>query len=502
MLERIAGRRAGCFLLLLTVAGANPGSAAEPLPTSATPGEVLLTDSLGRVVRVPTNSIPSDLLPESAATLIRQLPQVLPGSRPPSVVRSRHEAALSDVSGFEFLPATPPLLPPYLTSLDEFGNTALKPGALLPPLPLDRWLQNGKFELSDYGFRFNLDQNFTALGLVDANGDGSAQGFYALDFKAKWAILSDPGSGAAGWITGQLEAKAGLGSNGASENPKSTLGTISSPNYDWTSRNGVRIPELAWQQALPGGDWVVVAGMVSQRNYLDGNAYAHSAHSQFLNSALVHSEVLPLAQYNLGLNLQWQPHDDWYVMVGTSSGEAAAGQAPWTALSRGTWSVLGELGYAPEHAFGLGPGVYRIQPFMARSEGPTQGGVALDLQQRLGKEVPWAWFGRFGFGGSEVTSGASAQAGTGLVIQGPLELMGLFPSRRFDSAGLGFIWSQPSAGKKTVYHENEFGMEAGYVLQLTPTLKIQPDLQVFWDAAYASGGGPQWAGQLQLDLLW
>ncbi|MFO1460756.1 MAG: carbohydrate porin [Verrucomicrobiota bacterium] len=482
--------------------GCGSAAAAEVMPPSATPGEVLLTDSLGRAVLLPTNSIPADLLPENAATLIRQLPLLLPGSRAPSVVRSRHEAALSGDSGLEFLPATPPLLPPYLTSLDEFGNTALKPGAMFPAPPFDRILQNAKFKLSDYGFRFTLAQNFTALGLVDANGDSSAQGFYALDFKGKWAVFSDPGSGAAGWITGQLEAMAGLGSTGATENPKSTLGTISSPNYDWNSRNGVRLPELAWQQALPGGDWVVVAGMVSQRNYFDANAYAHSAHSQFLNSALVHSQVLPLAQYNLGLNLQWQPHKDWYVMAGASSGEAAAGQAPWTALSQGTWSVLGELGYAPEHAFGLGPGVYRIQPFVARSEGPTQGGVALDLQQQLGKEVPWAWFGRFGFGGSEVTAGASAQAGTGFVIQGPLELMGLFPSRKYDSAGLGFIWSQPSAGKKTVYHENEFGMETGYVLQLTPTLKIQPDLQVFWDAAYAPGGGPQWAGQLQLDLLW
>ena len=93
---------------------------------------------------------------------------------------------------------------------------------------------------------------------------------------------------------------------------------------------------------------------------------------------------------------------------------------------------------------GLGPGVYRIQPFLAQAGGPTQGGLCFNLQQQLGKDAPFGWFGRFGFGGSEVTAGASAQIGTGFVMRGPLAHVGLFPERQHDAAGIGFVWSQPS----------------------------------------------------------
>ena len=51
--------------------------------------------------------------------------------------------------------------------------------------------------------------------------------------------------------------------------------------------------------------------MVSQRNYLDGNAAAHTGRGEFVNSALIHSQVLPLAQYNPGLNLHWQVIHLW-----------------------------------------------------------------------------------------------------------------------------------------------------------------------------------------------
>ena len=49
------------------------------------------------------------------------------------------------------------------------------------------------------------------------------------------------------------------------------------------------MPELAWQQSARNGEIVAVAGMVSQRNYIDANAYANSGRSKFINSALINS---------------------------------------------------------------------------------------------------------------------------------------------------------------------------------------------------------------------
>ena len=136
---------------------------------------------------------------------------------------------------------------------------------------------------------------------------------------------------------------------------------------------------------------------------------------------LINSEVLPLAQYNFGFNLQWQPVDEWYAMAGGSMGNAQAGNAPWTDFSSENWSLPGEIGYAPRDLFDLGPGVYRIQPFAAEVNGATGGGLCFDLQQQLGSDSPFGWFGRFGFGGEKVSDGASAQAGSGFVLQGPFK---------------------------------------------------------------------------------
>ena len=145
-----------------------------------------------------------------------------------------------------------------------------------------------------------------------------------------------------------------------------------------------------------------------------------------------------------------------------------------------------EIGYAPRDFLNLGPGVYRIQPFLAARGGhndTTGGGLCFDLQQQLGSESPLGWFGRFGFGDSKVTGGAAEQAGTGFVLQGPFKHL-LLQRTSNDLLGVGFVWSEPSYTTKTVYHENEYGLETVYALQLTPTIKIQPDFQMIWDPAF------------------
>jgi len=87
-------------------------------------------------------------------------------------------------------------------------------------------------------------------------------------------------------------------------------------------------------------------------------------------------------------------------------------------------------------------------------------------------------------------------------MKGPLEYVGLFPGRKHDAAGIGFVWSQPSASFTPDVHENEYVVEAGYVLQLTPTAKLQPDVQVVWNPAYNPDAGPAVVFQLQLDIAW
>ena len=101
-----------------------------------------------------------------------------------------------------------------------------------------------------------------------------------------------------------------------------------------------------------------------------------------------------------------------------------------------------------------------------------------------------------------VSAGAAAQIGTGLGMRGPLEYLGLLPSRKNDNFGLGFVWSQPSWSSSAPAYHNEYVLETGYALQLTPLARLQPDFQVVWNPAYNSTASHALVFQLQLDISW
>ncbi|MGE5413486.1 MAG: carbohydrate porin [Syntrophomonadaceae bacterium] len=464
------------------------------------PGDVLLTDSFGHVVGISPDQISPKLLPPPNVGIDRQVPRPAPGRRlPPSVLQRMDEGREKT---FTLFPATPPALEAYLAAQDELGNTAIKPGPLIDLMPMEPIVQGARYWLGAHGFRYASDQTFTYTGVPDTPSGSPNLGYYTFKGFAKWALYADPIGGTAGWLSAELAAKAGLGGAGANQNAKSNIGMLTQPQGTFSSKNGFRVPELAWQQAFARGALVALAGVVDQGNYIDVNTYANSGRGQFMNSALINSMVLPLPSYNFGVNLQWQPASELYMMTGASAGNAAAGQAPWTNFSWQHWSITTEIGWAPHDLLGLGPGVYRVQPFLAQSGGPTQGGVAFNFEQQLGRKSPIGWFGRFGVGGSQVSAGASTQIGTGFVFEAPLAHAGLLPRSTNDYSGIAFVWSQPSATSKTVYHRNEYVAEAFYTLQLTPMTRLQPDLQLVWNPAFNPDPGPFTVVQTQLILSW
>lgn len=503
--------------------------AAEPAPTNAAPREILLNGALGQPVKVPTNALPAKLLPPPSVGLDHQIPQPARGISLPDAVLQRLHETQARQTNFEFFPATQPQLMPYLGAQDELGNTAIRPDPVFAVTPWDALAQRGKYWVSQYGLRYALKQSATFVSMTDVMQGDNTLGFYTLDFPAKWAVFSTANGSAAGWISSQIEAKTGLGNAGSSQSAQANLGTLTDPTSIWSRINGFRVPELAWQQSLFDGKVVALAGMIDQGNYLDGNTYANSGRGQYLNSALINSMVLPLPSGNFGIDLQWQPLPEWYAIFGGSAGNAPGGQAPWTDFSWRSWSLVWEIGYAPKDVLGLGPGVYRIQPFVAQASGvmqtsytltipgttnsttvtvnsttntSPQAGLCFNLQQQLGEDAPFGWFGRFGFGSSLVSAGASAQVATGLGIRGPLAYAGLFPSRQNDAAGFGFVWSQPSWSPTPPAYQNEYVLEAGYVLQLTPFARLQPDLQLIWNPANNPNANHALVFQFQFDVAW
>lgn len=477
--------------------------AADETPSEPVSGDVLLLDSLGRPVFKPVESLPEGLRPRSESERKHQTPTPQRGVKQPEELREKVESMREGLPAFEWFPGAPPALMPYLYSQDELGNTVARPGALFDVFPLEPLVQGAKTWSSRRGLRYSLAQAFTYSAMSDVKQGDDELGNYNLDLTAKWAVFDLRGDrGAAGWISTQIEYQTALGGGGQPQSVEANIGALTNPLTFHSKHSGWRVPELAWQQSFDAGRWVALAGVVNQGNYLDVNGYANTGRGQFINSALVNSMVLPLPSYNYGLNLQWQPSDDWYGMLGYSVGNANAGESPGTNFSWEAWSLEWEVGYAPDDVFGLGPGVYRIQPFLARAQGPVQGGLSVNIEQQLGRHSPFGWFGRFGVGGSQVTGGAKAQAGTGFVMSAPLKHLGWVPRLSNDLLGVGFVWSQPSAVTQTVYHDNEYVLETFYTLQLSPTTIIQPDLQVVWNPAFNPDPGPAVVFQLQFVVKW
>jgi porin len=482
----------------MVAAGLLGGGRAVAAPqTNSAPGDLLLTDRFGRPVRVSTNAVPPSLQPPD---LGQQVPSPVRGASVSDEVRAR---IAQSKTGREWFPTTPPELMPYLGGLDDFGNTAFQDGALIPIEPQSLLAQKAKYALSDIGLRYTLWQSFTMVSMTDvASGSGALQ-YYTAAFLGKWAVTEVTNAGRAGWISAEANVQLGLSPASRAQRPQDNLGTIANPVANVYGPNGAWLSELAWQQSLAGGQVVVVAGLVDQSNYLDANNYANNSYGQFLNSALVNSLVLPLTYNNLGLNLQWQPTEAWYAMFGMGANNQLPHTSPFAELSFNNWSYLLEFGLTPKDVLGLGPGNYRLQPFIATVDGVTQEGIGLNIGQQLGTNSPFAWFGRFGVGGSQVTlNGAATQIATGFALEAPLKHAGLVPKLSNDYLAAGFIWSQPSAAFKPAAHTDEYGFETTYVLQLTPMATLQPDLQVIWNPASNPDAQHNIIFQLQLNLTW
>ena len=422
--------------------------------------------------------MPSEYLPPGDVT--KQVPRGQPGAAVPLERRERLRGRL--VQGLQWFPQNQPGLPSYLSSQDELGNTALQPEPFLHYDAITRQVQRAKYALSDFGLYYTFQQ---ALGFAtsphDALANSRSLGYYAFELYAKQLVFSVPSSRTAGWLSLEVDGGDILGTSLRRVNRAALLGPLADPVGALSPVEGLYLAELAWQQSFAGGKAVFLAGILDQANYLDANTYANDQFAQFFNVAFINSMVLPLTTGGLGVNLQWQPNDAYYLMFGAGQNNPVPGRSPWHNLGINNMSYLFEAGYVPDNLLGLGPGAYRLQPFVATVGGVTQTGIGLNLNQQLGSH--WGFFGRLGAGGATVTNiqGASTQLATGFVLQSPLHLAGLRAESSNNFLGFGFVWSQPAQAQRPTTHFNEYGLEVQYRFQLTATTVLKPDLQAIWN---------------------
>ena len=181
-------------------------AAAETLPDSPSQ-DVLLLDSMGHMVRAPPESLPAKLRPYGRLGLKHQTPQPVPGAKMPEEVMQRMQVAREGVEELRWFPAHQPRMMSYLASNDEFGTTALKPGALVRSVPWEPLVERAKSALAEHGLRYSLEQTVTYATLSDVASGASELGWYTFNLQTKWAVFDHPKGGAAGWIARRFKPK-------------------------------------------------------------------------------------------------------------------------------------------------------------------------------------------------------------------------------------------------------------------------------------------------------
>lgn len=479
--------------------------------SSVQPSSVLLTNKYGETEAVAPHNETSTMRAHSAEQA--QIPTHKRGALLDDQVYTRQQTAYSaeqarhqkkaGQGAWVWFPSNQPPMGKALAPIDQFGNTAIQPGAILKNGPITDLNQKLKYYLSNGGFDYSLHMAHV-LGSVDNRVGGTPyfQQYATSVFETRWNLLNSP-CGTGTWLNMELDSSYGLGRQSKQEaSLQNATGTVTNPNNGVFSPNGSYIVELALMQSFNRGNGVFIFGMVDRTNYFDTNAYANTQYGQFMNTALCNSMVLPLTSSNLGGILQFQLDDAWYLMLSAGPSNTAMADNPFDSISWDNMSYIAELGWSHPKAFGIGKGTYRLQPFLATVDGETQPGVGFNFSQDLGNS-PWAVFGRLGVGGDKVTTlrGAQAQIACGVALKRPLALLGILSENSNNFLGVSGIWTKTPEPSLAANGRDETGIEFTYSIQVTPTTIIQPDFQIYFNPGNNSGQNVSSIFMLQVSTL-
>jgi porin len=434
----------------------------------------------------------------------RSMRQAGPDEAAQALERSLEEGPpkpLPEQLGLRLFPTEQPRMMPYLASANLYGSECLQSGALVEKDPVSDAAQAVKTALAAYGINYGLWQSYDFVGVTGAqSGTRSTFNYYSMDFYGTLNVFStDEMGGTAGWLTFAASAGSGLGYDAEFQGPRQSIGAQGYPlGVDY--QQDIFVAQLAWQQSFLDGELVVTAGFLNQEYYLDLNTYANNQYNQLLNYEFVTPSLLPWSFQSMGVVVQWQPTEWFYAMWGSAANNTPQSKPAFENLSSDNWTNTFEVGLIAEDFLGLGPGIYRAVPFVATVNGSTGAGVVFNVEQRLGKEGALAVFGRGGFGNPNVTQlgGTEASFAGGVVLLGPTDAAFFRGQQAYLAAG--FYWLD-SALQGTP-NSQEYGFELTYVLQVTPTVTVQPDLQVILDPTFNAEHDTAVALTLQLNVVW
>ena len=243
------------------------------------------------------------------------------------------------------------------------------------------------------------------------------------------------------------------------------------------------IVEAFYEGPLLGDNITLAIGKLDFTGIFDASEYADDECCQFLNAAFIDDPTIPFPEPGLGMVLNWDITDNWYLMSGVIDAQGDARESGFNTAFHGEDSFF----YALETGITQGDGTWRVglwydpQPKANSDRGVTERddlGFYTSCDQRLTKENDTpedsqgaGVFVRYGYAPSQ-TNDLTNFWSVGLQYQG------LIDGRDDDVFGVGYAQGCFSDSASATYPEDyESVVEAYYNAQVTPWLHVSPAIQ-------------------------
>jgi porin len=340
---------------------------------------------------------------------------------------------------------------------------------------LGNLVNDGKGRLADRGFRFDVDLDFFDQYASRVIAGQQNFGTFSWRIMGDWKLfdltsrehLSPIGKGFVGWTA---FGSVGLGYDPALATLTGNVGAVNTLNATVFDEGAV-VDELYWKQVALGGKLLLLGGKLDLIYHFDTNRVANDAYSQFFSYSLQNNPSIPGPLYGgFGGIARANLPKDAYVMFGVGDSSMDEAVLPWVTLDNDSWYQLLELGMGPEIPV-LGTGNYRLTPWHNHLFGADGFGIALNIDQELGRKDVIAVV-RVGYGDADVTPVKTFVAG-GVAFEGPF-------GREDDLVAIGVAWSDPSPGSG---FRAETLLELFYRVEIAKAISITPDLQLVFNPA-------------------
>ena len=143
-----------------------------------------------------------------------------------------------------------------------------------------------------------------------------------------------------------------------------SVGSAFGVNADAIGNQGPVVKELYYQGLVFSDALTMMVGKIDFTGVFDASAYADDECTQFLNATFVDDPTIPFPDYSLGVILNWDITNSWYLMGGVADAQADARETGFRTTFAGEdyFFYIFETGITPQFVSANGrlPGAYRV----------------------------------------------------------------------------------------------------------------------------------------------